>query len=85
MGELFAAGYEALNRYRDAKDRSPAGFAVVTAAIEWRRAGMLRPIEQPILHRLASRCLSAMRTTSPMTTARFDEALAWACQPPVPL
>ena len=66
----------ALEREYDAgRTAVPIGWALLQAAVDWRRAGMLRPIPEADL-----RDLSSLYLDSVATAAQHVEGLAWACR-----
>lgn len=58
------------------RNESPEGVAVARAAIDWRRAGFLKPVPVGLLRELSNHYLSG-----PRTSARFNSGLAWATAP----
>lgn len=56
--------------------RFPEGLAVVQAAVDWRRIGLVRPISQSALHALYVHYLSG-----PDVEERFERGLLWAIEP----
>jgi hypothetical protein len=67
----------ALERAYDAgRAVAPIGWALLQAAVDWRRAGMLRPIPEADLRDL---CRWYLDTVVP-TAAQHAEGLAWACR-----
>jgi tetratricopeptide (TPR) repeat protein len=83
VGGFFTATEELIKRYRSAEDNGPVAFAVVQAAIDWRRAGMERPIGRDELKELSRSHLSGIRADLDLTEESFEEALRWACVPVV--
>ena len=70
-------GTAALEREYDAgRTAAPIGWALLQAAVDWRRAGMLRPIPEADLRDLYPRYLDAVVPTA----AQHAEGLAWACR-----
>jgi eukaryotic-like serine/threonine-protein kinase len=84
--ELLVASLRLLERWRhaDALDNPSAmvGGAIVSAAIDCRRAGFLRPIPEALLHELYSEYL-ASRSAHPVDRHVFQRGLAWATTPVV--
>jgi cellulose synthase operon protein C len=73
--ELVAAS--ALERELDTGETAaPVGWALVRAAVDWRQAGMLRPIPEADLRDLSLEYLGAVRPTA----VQHAEGLAWACR-----
>jgi hypothetical protein len=58
IGEHFAAARELVRKLRNGLSRSPHGFAVAVAALDWRRAGFQRPIRDIELRQLYAICLA---------------------------
>jgi tetratricopeptide (TPR) repeat protein len=83
IGGFFTATEELIKRYRNAQDNGPVAFAVVQAAIDWRRGGMERPITRDELRELAGSHLLGIRADLELTDESFEEALRWACAPVV--
>ncbi len=70
----------ALERAYDAgRTAVPIGWALLQAAVDWRRAGMLRPIPEADLRDL---CRGYLDTVP--TAAQHAEGLAWACRQVAP-
>jgi cellulose synthase operon protein C len=70
----------ALERAYDAgRTAVPIGWALLQAAVDWRRAGMLRPIPEADLRDLCPRYLDTVPTA-----AQRAEGLAWACRQVAP-
>jgi len=82
--ELLVASLRLLERWRhaDALDNPSAivGGAIVTAAIDCRRAGFLRPIPEALLYDLYSVYLPS-RFAHPVDRHVFQQGLAWATTP----
>jgi tetratricopeptide (TPR) repeat protein len=81
IGEQLVAGHVLLRRYLDGVERSPAGRALVDAAVDWQRAGVARPITRAELHRLAREYLAQLRSNLDLDEVTFTHGLAWACEP----
>jgi cellulose synthase operon protein C len=62
--------------YDTGRTAAPVGWALVRAAVDWRRAGMLRPIPEADLKDLCLRYLDAVVPTA----AQHAEGLTWACR-----
>ena len=70
----------ALERAYDAgRTAVPIGWALLQAAVDWRRAGMLRPIPEADLRDLCPRYLDTVPTA-----AQHADGLAWACRQVAP-
>jgi tetratricopeptide (TPR) repeat protein len=81
IGETLVGGQWLMDRYRAGRTGNPAGYAIVQAAVDARRAGLSRPIGRDELLRLFPLYLRRIRIDLDPTTSRFDEGLAWAKQP----
>jgi len=77
LAEYLGAGPEALDKFEKGEITSPVGFALVRAAIDWRRTGFTRPVSQQILVRALSAYL-ADRPDVPRTNPSIEEGLTWA-------
>jgi non-ribosomal peptide synthetase-like protein len=84
IGEPLAAAPALEWRYRLGRVVAPVGWAMVQAAVDWRRTGMTRPLAEGELHRLCRRYLEAMAVDPPADRRGDAEGLAWACQPVAP-
>lgn len=81
IAEALVGGQELLSRYRAGQDSMPAGAAVVRAAVDARRAGLVRPLREAELYSLFEFHLCALRPDLDATPERFAEGLAWAAEP----
>ncbi len=81
VSEVLAAGPELLETWGDAwaPKANPRGAALVAAALDCRRAGLVDPVPQEWLRVLHRRYLEA-RGGGDLQPEPFDEALAWACK-----
>ncbi|WP_406346918.1 hypothetical protein [Streptomyces sp. NBC_00648] len=83
IAESLACGPELVNAWRDAWSRGahPRGAALVTAVVDYRRAGLRRPI--PLVWARADHepYLRARGGAQLLSAETLDRALAWACQP----
>jgi tetratricopeptide (TPR) repeat protein len=82
IGEYFVAApvlVRKLDEERHASDEwpCPEGAAVVWAAIDWSRSGMMRPVPRSLLQKLWGHYLHDGQAID----ERFDRALAWALAP----
>jgi tetratricopeptide (TPR) repeat protein len=68
-------------RYDDASESHPAGWALVQAVIDWRRVGMIRPISEAALRKLFGLYLASVRPDLDDTNERWRAALKWARAP----
>ena len=62
---------------------APAGWALVQAAVDWRRTGITRPILEPELRELSRHYLHALGG-DPAADEAHARGLAWACRPLAP-
>jgi cellulose synthase operon protein C len=60
----------------------PVAWAVIRAAVDWRRVRMTQPVPEEVLRRLAGAYVARTRRPGPVTDEEFAEALAWATRPP---
>jgi tetratricopeptide (TPR) repeat protein len=81
LGEYFVAGPDLADRFEDGKVTCPEGAAVVAAAIDWRRAGLARPIPEPLLNALYSLYTEKFLGEAAVGEERFDRGLEWARTP----
>jgi cellulose synthase operon protein C len=77
IGEQAVLAHELERRYELGPAAAPVGWAVVRAAIDWRRAGMTRPIQPIDLRELALRYLDHPQPDR-VSKASYEQALAWA-------
>ena len=83
LGVELICGPDLLRRFQVAENSSPAGFAVICAAIDWRRCGVAQAIRADELGDLAGQYLWRRRR-APMTDDAFRDALGWALKPVLP-
>jgi hypothetical protein len=81
IAETLVGGPVLLDKYRAGRDQQPAGCAVVRAAVDARRCGLVRPLKRAELSRLFPLYLAGIRGDLEATPALFDEGLAWAARP----
>jgi cellulose synthase operon protein C len=62
---------------------APAGWALVQAAVDWRRTGITRPVPEPELRELSRHYLRALGG-DPAADEAHARGLAWACRPLAP-
>jgi hypothetical protein len=80
IGERLVSAPLLERRYADAEEVAPVGWALVRAAIDWRRAGLVRPIPLSALSTLYRNYLER-RLFEAASEAEFEEGLAWALEP----
>lgn len=78
--EQLTARFDAGRDDRD-DDNKPVGYALVRAAIDWRRAGLSRPIKDSELRKLYPEYLSSVRAGLEPSDELYNGGLAWACEP----
>jgi Tfp pilus assembly protein PilF len=82
LGEHLVAAHQLTKKYGLGRETQPLGHTLVRAAIDWRRAGLLRPVPERALQRLASQYLEALRLPHvDLTEDSFEEGLKWAREP----
>jgi tetratricopeptide (TPR) repeat protein len=77
LAEYLGAGPEALDKFEKGKTVCPVGYALVRAAIDWRRVGLTRRVSEQVLATALPTYL-ADRPDVPRTNQAIDEGLAWA-------
>jgi tetratricopeptide (TPR) repeat protein len=77
LAEYLGAGPEALDKFEKGEIANPVGYALVRAAVDWRRTGFTRPVSQQVLASALPTYL-ADRPDVPRTNQAIDEGLAWA-------
>ena len=75
LGEFMIAAPALIDRYQNT-DECAEGVAVTRAAVDWRRAGLLRPVPVGALEALYADYLNG-----PADPARFRRGLEWATAP----
>jgi hypothetical protein len=75
LGEFMIAAPALLDRYLDTRD-CPEGVAVTRAAVDRRRAGLVRPAPGEALE-----ALYEIHLNGPVDTERFQRGLRWATAP----
>ncbi|MED7928063.1 tetratricopeptide repeat protein [Nonomuraea sp. LP-02] len=82
IAETLVGGAELIARYRAGQDENPAGYAIVQAAIDARRAGLDRPITGTELKHLFEIYLPRVRAGMRATEAAYQHGLhQWATMP----
>ena len=81
LAEYLGAGPLAVDQFEHGETTEPLGYALVRAAVDWRRSGLSRPIPKPVL---ASPTLVAAylvdRPEEPRTEEALDQGLEWATE-----
>ncbi len=81
LAEYLAAGPALLERFQLAQgELEPCGAAIVRAAVDWRRAGLLRPAPRAMLERLYPNYI-AVRYPGHLGHDAFVSGLAWSMEP----
>lgn len=80
IGEPLVAAPVLEQRYVDGEETSPEGWAIVQAAIDWRRSGMPSSISESQLRKLYSSYLPRGISLFP-PKERFIRGLRWALEP----
>jgi tetratricopeptide (TPR) repeat protein len=81
IGAALAGGPELESTYRSGAKASPAGLAIVRAALDWQRAGMVRPITETELRCLFPLYLRDIDLDVPPAYEQFASGLEWATAP----
>ncbi len=81
IGSHFVAGRELVTRFRTGETLCPAGYAVVRAAVDWQRIGMLRLIADGDIGKLYCRYLRMIRPDLDPSDSVLDDGLAWTRKP----
>ncbi|WP_158622307.1 tetratricopeptide repeat protein [Corallococcus sp. CA047B] len=82
LGEHLVAATELARRLATGVEVNPPGHAIMRAAIDWHRSGILRPIPEPALSMLAAQYLALSNLPHvDFTPAAFEAGLAWAREP----
>jgi tetratricopeptide (TPR) repeat protein len=81
IGEHFAAARELLGKFKRSLEGNPHGFAVVVAALDWRRAGMSRAITEEELRELYALCLEDFHPLLEPGDESYKDGLVWARTP----
>ena len=78
LGEYVGAAEHIEETLRLGPSVSPAGYALVLGAADWRRAGMSAPVPAAVLPVLAAPHLTARDRAGLADGQSYDEALRWA-------
>ena len=81
IAETLVGARELIARYKASFDTNPAGCALLRAAIDFRRAGITRPVAEMELRRLFPLYLPVIRAGLLPTAEQFTNAIHWATQP----
>ena len=80
LAEYLGAGPEALDKFERGETTSPIGHALVQAAIDWSRTGLIHPVPQQVLTTMLPAYL-ADRPDVLCTDQTINEGLTWATKP----
>ncbi len=81
IGEPLVAVDRLTAKFYAGRTDSPVGHALVLAAIDWRRAGLGRPILDSELRRLYPEYLPSIRAGLEASDELYEEGFKWACDP----
>ena len=77
LAEYLGAGPEALDKFEKGEIANLVGHALVRAAVDWRRTGLVRPLSKQVLTTALPIYLGD-RPDVPRTNQAVEEGLAWA-------
>jgi cellulose synthase operon protein C len=80
LGEHLAAAPELVRKFEDAEESNPAGHAILRAAVDWRRAGVDRPVPETDLRALQRLYLKHLHPLQQPSEDDFRRGLAWGLQ-----
>ena len=81
IGEQMVAAPQVEDRYATAREACPEGWAVIQAAVDWRRIGVTGAVSQATLRSLFPRYLAAAAPQLDPGEELFTAGLTWALQP----
>jgi tetratricopeptide (TPR) repeat protein/transcriptional regulator with XRE-family HTH domain len=81
IGEELVAARVLVRKYENGREATPFGRAIVDAAIDMRRAGILRPIAEEELRELYTHYLHELRVDQDANDEAFRLGIAWARRP----
>ncbi len=81
IGEPLVAADQLTARFNAGPADNPVGYALVQAAIDWRRAGLSRPIRDSELRKLYAKYLLSVRIGLEPSEDLYKGGLTWACEP----
>ena len=82
FAEYLAAGPATLDRWRSARNgEHPIAGAIISAAVDVRRAGFVAPVPQALLGVLYEHYLETRDRAGRPRLPSFDEGLVWAAEP----
>ncbi|MEU3645543.1 tetratricopeptide repeat protein [Lentzea sp. NPDC034063] len=81
IGESLVGGEELLAKFDAGRSDSPAGLAIVQAAVDFRRAGLTRKVKTEELFRLFPHYAHRINAGLTLDRSSFDNGLKWATAP----
>jgi TolA-binding protein len=78
LGEHLAAAPELALKFEEGIEQCPEGVALVKAAVDWRRAGLSRPIVRSELRLLWEAYFEGLQPLMSSSEKAFNRGLAWA-------
>lgn len=81
IGEPLVAADLLTAKFNAGRTSNSVGHALVRVAIDWRRAGVGRPILESELRALYPQYLPSIRVGLEPSSELYQEGLAWACEP----
>ena len=79
LAEYLGAGPEAVNMFEAGHITNPVGYALVRAAVDWRRAGLARPVPERVLATPAMAApYLADRPEVPRNEEALEQGIQWA-------
>ena len=81
IGEQMVAAPLVEHMYAAAREACPEGWAVIQAAVDWRRIGVPGAVSRPTLRSLFPRYLSEVAPHLEPDEDRFSAGLTWAIKP----
>ena len=81
IGEPLVAADHLTAKFNAGRTDNPTGHAVLQVAIDWRRAGLGRPILDSELRALYPQYLPSIRAGLEPSDQLYQDGLAWACEP----
>jgi tetratricopeptide (TPR) repeat protein len=81
IGEQMVAAPLIEDRYAAARETSPEGWAIIQAAVDWRRIGVSGPVSRAVLRTLFPHYLHEVAPYLEPDDERFNNGLDWATEP----
>jgi tetratricopeptide (TPR) repeat protein len=79
LAEYLGAGPEALDKFEKGEIANPVGYALVRAAVDWRRTGLIRPVSEQFLVQTLPTYL-ANRAYVSRSNEAIENGFVWATQ-----